>query len=596
MSIFSLSPGGVTPTLAFNDPWHDSAFFFCDDAAILHIESERISRRKYEYVNPMLIFCEHFAERITSFPDIALAINGELHDFFVKLLKAKWQGSELPDVPFADPLLVTEFDTASGRNKTAAVQSFLRHLMHRDTRLYLCGHHASHAANAFYSSPFEKALVLTLDGGGMDYVTAPGTANAFNERDLLEGIPGTGRRHIYGSVYACQSNRCHLLQQFDEFSIGKMWGRITTRIFGLLDGEEGTVMAMAALGDPDRFGSLLESPILSYPEEYTLSDARKAEIDAALGTLRGLCHTEQDLFDVAAALQASTERRVRALIATCLQPEFTDLCLSGGVFLNCQLTGKIRDWFPQIEHIYIPPAPYDGGLCIGAAQLVRHEVFDRPREPMPTGVAPFALGRRYSRQEVLDAVATTGVAVASAPADLALKLVAAGKILALFQGGAESGRRALGNRSIIAHPGIPGLKDRLNQIIKHRQWYRPFAPMILADHLAAWFDCPPDFSSPYMSFAVPVRSEVRDKIRNVVHFDGTARLQTVHRELSPELYALLSQWYELTGLPLLLNTSFNDREPIVETPRDAIDTFNRTQIDNLYFADHQLLVSWQAAG
>jgi carbamoyltransferase len=136
------------------------------------------------------------------------------------------------------------------------------------------------------------------------------------------------------------------------------------------------------------------------------------------------------------------------------------------------------------------------------------------------------------------------------------------------------------------------MKDRINSQVKHRQWFRPFAPMVLAERVHDWFECDRDFTSPYMSFAVRVRPELRAKIPAVVHVDGTARVQTVHRDLSPEIYELLSVWDTATGIPILLNTSFNDQGPIVENSHAALNTFRRIQIDCLYFVDFGIL-SWQ---
>lgn len=129
----------------------------------------------------------------------------------------------------------------------------------------------------------------------------------------------------------------------------------------------------------------------------------------------------------------------------------------------------------------------------------------------------------------------------------------------------------------------------MNDAVKHRQWFRLFAPVVLAEEASEWFECQPGFSSPYMSFAMPVGTERRNAIANVVHLDGTARLRTVHPDLSPRLHRLLTLWQAMSGLPMLLNTSFNDREPIVETPLDALHTFVRAPIDYVYFADHALL-------
>ena len=159
----------------------------------------------------------------------------------------------------------------------------------------------------------------------------------------------------------------------------------------------------------------------------------------------------------------------------------------------------------------------------------------------------------------------------------------------MFHGGAESGRRALGNRSILADPRSPDMKDLINEKVKHRQWYRPFAPSILREDVKDWFE--KDVDSPYMSFVIPFREEVKDKIPAVVHLDGTGRLQTVTKESNEWYYNFIKKWKNKTGVPILLNTSFNDREPIVETPEHAVNCFMGTNIDYLYFSDYNILIN-----
>jgi carbamoyltransferase len=316
----------------------------------------------------------------------------------------------------------------------------------------------------------------------------------------------------------------------------------------------------------------------------------KEEVAAWIQQLQARVSSDQDRYDVAAAMQEATEQRVHAYLAAHIQPAHRTLCIAGGVFLNCQVTGKIRHWFPQLEGIYIPPAPYDGGLAIGAAQMVNHEVFNSVERFAPGREAPYGMGREYSRLDVLAALDSDEVSWRPATHADFVEGIQEGQIIALFQGSAESGRRALGNRSIMAHPGFPGIKQRINDAVKRRQWFRPFAPMALAENVHEWFDCAPGFSSPYMSFAIPVRREAEHSLANVIHLDHTARVQTVHSDMSPQLHEIMRLWRDRSGIPVLLNTSFNENEPIVETPVDAVRTFLRTPIDRLYFADHGIMV------
>jgi len=576
--------------LAFNDPWHDSSFFFRDTNRIVHVEAERFSRRKHEFVNPILAFCSLFENDVEAFSHVAIHEGGPVSSYMKQLALVKAAGGgldDLPRIPLGEEHLIEQLGPPDFPRDSHSVRAFLRHLMRSEVQLYFCGHHASHAANAFYSSPFSDALSVTLDGGGLDYDLATVATNVLDEVHVNAEM--VKRKQIYGAVYDCSQGGCTPLHQVDTFSIGTLWHRVVTGILGLREGEEGTAMAMAAFGDKDRFQSELAEPCAMFRQDYALSASDRGQVTGWIEQMKGNLRTEQDAFDIAAALQAVTEERVRSFLDQHLSDGVRHLCLGGGTFLNCQITGKIHEWFPQIEGVYLPPAPYDGGLSIGVAQLIEHEVLSPGfRRPMIEPAA-FAMGPFYTREQVIEAAEKAGVVLEEADDSIFLELISGGKIAALFQGPAESGRRALGNRSIIAHPGIEGLKLRLNDVIKHRQAFRPFAPMVLAEYVSEWFECPKGIESPYMSFAVLVKPEVRRHIRNVVHKDGSARLQTVHRNISPRLHSLLTRWNERTGLPILLNTSFNDREPIIETPSNAFETFNRTALDCLYFADHGLI-------
>ena len=269
--------------------------------------------------------------------------------------------------------------------------------------------------------------------------------------------------------------------------------------------------------------------------------------------------------------------------------ENTNLCLSGGVVLNCVLTGKIKSWFPQIENVFVPPVPYDAGLAIGCVQyflkehlnkeLVIDELFDSPY-----------LGRSYSEDDVYDALEKfIGKVSTIQCSDLeAAKLLTRKKIISVYGGKSESGRRALGNRSILADPRHEDMKDLINEKVKHRQSFRPFAPSIIRESVSDWFV--EDIDSPYMSFAIPFKEDKAKLVPAVVHLDGTGRLQTVTESSNSWYYNFIKTFSLLTDVPILLNTSFNDREPIVETPSDAIKTFLKTDIDFLYFRELNLLV------
>jgi carbamoyltransferase len=250
--------------------------------------------------------------------------------------------------------------------------------------------------------------------------------------------------------------------------------------------------------------------------------------------------------------------------------------------------GKIFDATP-FEQVYVHPAAGDGGLAVGAAYFVWHQKLHKPR----SFVMEHAYwGPGYSRDEIrraLDAggVSQNGFSIVELPEEELMRqtaaIIAEGKILGWFQGRAEWGPRALGNRSIVADPRRPEMKEILNRRIKHREIFRPFAPSILAEATGEYFE--KSHPSPFMTLAYSVRREKREKIPAPTHVDGTGRLQTVTREANPRYHALITAFHKLTGVPVVLNTSFNDNEPIVCRPEEALDCFLRTQMDALVLGD-----------
>tara|TARA_R110000796_G_C14557154_1_gene434460 strand:+ start:623 stop:2182 length:1560 start_codon:yes stop_codon:yes gene_type:complete len=416
------------------------------------------------------------------------------------------------------------------------------------------GHHKSHASNAFFSSNFDEALVITIDGGGWEDYSTP---TAF-------------------TVWEGKGNKINPIKFFPiSFCLGCLWTESTTKIFGLSVGhpignQAGTVMGMATLGEP------------KYVEDIRVKNYTK---------LRDIANKhEQDKFDVAASLQKYTEDTVRKT----LEPFITKynpkkLCFSGGVSLNCVMMGKMFDWFPTVEDIYCDPVPYDGGLSLGSARYVWHHILDNPRIEWKDQSSSY-LGRTYSKDVVLETIEQykDKCEMSYVSDDEVLEHLHAQKIVSVFGGGSESGRRALGNRSILADPRHDSMKGVINEKVKHRQWFRPFAPSILKEYVKDWFVR--DIDSPYMSFVLKFKDDMKSKAAAVSHYDGTGRLQTVTENNNKWYYNFIKKWNEKTNVPILLNTSFNDREPIVETPENAINCFLKTNIDYLYFFDYGILI------
>jgi len=421
-------------------------------------------------------------------------------------------------------------------------------------KYYEIGHHQSHASNAFFSSNFDEALIITIDGGGWDDYSRPSAFTIWEGKDnkvtSIELLP-------YSLCLGCLWVEC--TEKIFELSIGHPIGN-----------QAGTVMGMATLGEP------------KYVTDIKTKNYSK---------LRDIANkSEQERFNVAASLQKYTEDIVRSTLIPFIEKyKPKKLCFSGGVSLNCVMMGKVFDWFPEIEDIYCDPVPYDGGLSLGSARYVWHHILDNPRIKWEDQSSSY-LGKIYSKNDVLEAINNhkdeCEVSYVN-DADV-IEYLNEQKIISVFGGGSESGRRALGNRSILADPRSETMKDIINEKVKHRQWFRPFAPSILKEYVKDWFVR--DVDSPYMSFVIKFKDEMKSKVAAVCHYDGTGRLQTVTENNNKWYYNFIKLWYNKTNVPILLNTSFNDREPIVETPENAINCFLGTNIDYLYFYDYGILI------
>ena len=431
------------------------------------------------------------------------------------------------------------------------------------------GHHLCHAANALFSSNFKDALIITIDGGG---------------RDIINGQPLVGTFTIWdGNNLDFKLTR--YLQEH-EINIGAMWSKCTSLVFGLSSGypkgnQCGSVMAMACMGDASKYYDEFYNHRFRHPNMRPFNFEKFKSIAE---------ESEQGAFDVAAALQKATETVIKEILDPFVKASTSDnICLSGGVVLNSVMTGKLaKDWYPD-KNVYVCPVPYDAGLAIGAAQYVWHTVLRNERIQWSDNCTPY-LGTKYSKESMFESLNEREDEIVwhETNIDSMIEKLDKGYIVSVFNEGSESGRRALGNRSILADPRNPDMKDIINKKVKHRQWYRPFAPSILREEVSNWFTT--DQSSPYMSFVLDFTEEGAKKVPAVAHFDNSARLQTVTEKDNSWYYNFLKKWHQKSGVPIILNTSFNDREPIVENASHAINCFLKTDIDYLYFCEHDIMV------
>jgi len=455
--------------------------------------------------------------------------------------------------------------------------------------LFILGHHQSHAANAFFTSNMKEALIVTIDGGGVD--------NENGELHSKSKIDKVG----FGSIITCttfwygKDNKIEPIKMIEKgkINLGLDWALCTSKIFGLgtwrdpRGDQAGTVMGMAALGNPDKYISHFERKLTDGLIE---NDGNGAVNLVYLN--KEANKKEQNRFDISASLQKETETVIKTLLTPYIEKyKPKNLCLSGGVSLNCVFVGKMFDWFPGIN-IFVDPVPYDAGLSLGSSRYVWHQILDNPRiYDTPQNWSPY-LGYEYQYdtiQEQLD-IYKDKIKYEEVDDDYVVDLlIRDDNVISVYGGGSESGRRALGNRSILADPRSPNMKDIINEKVKHRQWFRPFAPSVLRDYVKNWFIH--DVDSPYMNVAMKFKKGMSKKVPAVVHFDDTARLQTVSKEDNEWYYNFIDNFRKKTGVPIILNTSFNDREPIVETPEHAINCFLRTDIDYLYFRDFGIIVN-----
>ncbi|MET9759969.1 carbamoyltransferase C-terminal domain-containing protein [Streptomyces sp. NPDC006372] len=457
-----------------------------------------------------------------------------------------------------------------GRTPPTRAETGLAHLGIDRERILPVDHHLSHAYTAYCLSPCETATVLVVDGGGNNNDTETYYAATPDGIERLGGNPPTRPRAAgIGATYEAFTNH-----------------------FGWHEQEAGKTMALASYGDPGLYLAPLFDVVdtqvhgrLTRTHAPGVADlARRTGFDfGPYGSLG-----QGDLAANAAAyVQDQTERALCALATqTIAATGLPDLCFAGGVALNCVAADKIRR-LPGVTGYFAPPAASDRGQALGCALYAWHRLTgDLPKRPLNSDY----FGRDYSSEEIEQALhrdPRSGLVERrrtpftwrreSDIARTAAQMIADGKIIGWFQGGSELGPRALGARSILADPRTRDSSDALNERIKHREPFRPFAPAVLADHASTWFDL--DVPSPFMLLAPPVRPDHADKIAGVVHVDGTARVQTVDPAVAPAYGALIEHFYQLTGVPVVLNTSFNDREPIVETPAHALATLQVCDLD-----------------
>lgn len=430
------------------------------------------------------------------------------------------------------------------------------YLRMRDKILFV-RHHIAHAASSFFLSPFEEANIVSLDGsGGQD-----------------AGLLGVGR-----------GTNIEVTQFVDrETSWGEFYERFTGALGFRAHSDEGKVMGLAAYGDPQ--GQVF--PFIHMSNGTEMPHYEREGFLKTLESIRPRVNGDTPINGyhehIAARLQYSLEQVVGRMTEVLhRQSGFTNVCMAGGTALNCSCNGKLLS-LPHVKRIFVQPAAADCGTALGAAVYAHVQ---RTGERPKTNFNHMYWGPEYSNDEVESALKQSKVPyrkVEHIGAETA-KLLVQNKIVGWFQGRMEVGPRALGGRSIIANPMNARMKDAVNNNVKFREPWRPFAPSILAEHMEEYFGT--KHPSPFMILAFQAREEVKSKIPAALHVDGTGRPQTVERETNPRYWDVINEFKKLTGVPVVLNTSFNVAgQPIVCSPKDAIGTFYICGLDALAIGD-----------
>jgi carbamoyltransferase len=443
-------------------------------------------------------------------------------------------------------------------------------------------HHQAHVASAFLVSPFEDAAVLSVDGFG-DFASTMLAAGRGNSYEVLDRV-------------------------LFPHSLGIFYTAVTQWLGFPHYGDEGKIMGLAPYGKPrfmDEMRKLvrLDAPLFELGLDYFTHDKEGVDMnwDAGSPTI-GRIYSERmcDLLgpardpseeltdhynDVAASAQIMLEEAYLHVVNTLWErTKLPALCLAGGVALNAVANGRILPETP-FEDLYVQPAAGDSGTAVGAAYAVWTRELGRPRS--------FVMEHAYTGPEYTDAELEAALAEAGVEAErlddeqlfpAVAERIAAGDVVGWFQGRMEFGPRALGHRSIVADPRSATMKDVLNARIKRREAFRPFAPSILAERVGDWFE--QDYPSPFMVLVYKTAVDKRERLGAVNHVDDTGRVQSVEERVEPRYHRLISAFEQLTGVPVLLNTSFNENEPIVMTPADAVDTFLKTKMDVLALGNY----------
>ena len=553
-----------------------SAAIFVDGRLVAAIEEERFRRTKHWAGFPTMSIEFCLKEAGIGFAAV---------DYFAigRDPKAKF----LKKLLFLAKNLAGSFNVIKGRfqnsRKVAGIEKELADLSGLPASTFIgkiqqVEHHRSHIASAFFASPFDEAACLSIDGSG-DFsttMTAMGKGNNFKVLDSVD-FP-----HSIGIFYTTLTQLLGFTHYGDEYKVMGMapYGK------PIYVDKLAKVVHLTNNGffrlDLSYFRSATEG-VISYGQDHIpiVSPLYSERMIEEFGEPR---KNDQPLTqyhkDLAASVQRKTENVLfHILDALHKNTGSTNLCMAGGVAQNSVANGKITGK-TAFKNVYIPSAGHDAGISMGAALYVQHQVLKKPRQPT---IMSAYTGSHFSNEDIKELLQEQGIPFEQYEDELLFERVTDclvnGGVVGWFNGRAEFGPRALGGRSIIADPRRSDAKEILNLKIKRRESFRPFAPSILKEYVKDFFEL--DEEVPFMEKVFPIKKERQKDIPAVTHTDGSGRLQTVDKNISPRYYALIETFRKRTGIPILLNTSFNENEPIVNLPIEALNCYLRTKMDML---------------
>ncbi len=562
-----------------------------DGEVIFSIEEERLSRRKYD-AGPIL--CLMKVLEYTDKLDYLVISSLGNSDTFIEYTKEPLYQS----IAIKLGLIERSKDDANSSNQVIQLQD---------------NHHALHASVAFYNSGFESAVSVIVDSSGSSEILKSGSLSNeyFETESIFNCSYRNGIKPIYRKLMCDRGGESFYVPNFDNCElvvdegagIGKVFDAVTDYC-GFTNKECGKTMGLAAFGSinnkiPNLFHSYDGCDFISsnkefikhfYPNNAKINLGKYGSLD--IDDYNTDLTLSQNRRDLAFKVQKETEEQVLSLIIKASKMSNNkNVVLSGGYALNCVSNYHYLDKLNENNiKLFVEPNSSDAGTATGAALFHYHNINGNIDSIIRNDNLFLGPEYNYTIGEVMEVSSSYGASVSECSYKEAAKLIKEGNIVSIYQGRSENGPRALGNRSILFNPTIINGKDIVNKV-KGREYFRPFAASVMKDYVHDWFDLKGMEDSPSMMYAVNVNKDKKDLIPSVLHVDDTCRIQTVNKEENINYYKLINEFYNITGVPMLFNTSFNlAGEPLVETIEDALEVLNNSDIEYCFLPELNSLI------